>query len=157
MFQEIKRELICKWTKRDIFFIDKAFETAFLSDFQSSLKLGCCIVVNKKRYYTGYNQKYRTLISKSKALSLHAEIHALSNFIKMEYGQYDIVRYNKNILSNLTAYIVRIMNNPIFPPYGISKPCHRCQSFLYQHGIKYIKYTDVNESGKQILVTLIRE
>jgi len=26
---------------------------------------------------------------------------------------------------------------------GMSKPCNRCQSFLFKHNIKKIKYTDI--------------
>lgn len=157
MFHYIKSEKIDEWSKRDLFFIDKAFTFAFFSDFNSSLKLGACIVVNKKKYYTGYNQKCRTQIFKSKYLSLHAEIHALSNFIKSEYGQYNLESSSWSADNNNTAiYIVRLMNNPLLPPYGISKPCKRCETFLYQHHIKYIKYTDVDKDGKQILVTLQR-
>lgn len=154
-YHYLKTEYQNEWSKRDLFFLDKSFMIAFLSDFNSSLKLGACIVLNKKKYYTGYNQKCRTQIFNSKYYSLHAEIHALSNFIKCEYGQYDLCNWSA-ANNNSTIYIVRLMNNPIFPPYGISKPCKRCESFLYQHNIKYIKYTDIDEYGKQVLVTLQR-
>ena len=156
MYTRIKTECKHEWSKKDVFFLDKSFESAFYSDFTSSLKLGACIVINKKKYYTGYNQKSRTSIFKSKSISLHAEIHALSNFIKNEYGQYNLSSARNDKFKNLTAYVVRIMRNPEIPPYGISKPCTRCESFLYDHYVKYIKYTDVNECGQQILVTLLR-
>lgn len=154
MYTLLKTENIMECSKKDMFFLDKAFLSAFHSDFHSSLKLGACIVVNKKKYYTGYNQRCRTTISGSAHKSLHAEIHTLANYIKHEYGKYSII-YSDKTSSNLIIYIVRLMNNPNEPPYGLSKPCKRCETFLYQHNIKYIKYTDiVNE--KQVLITLQR-
>ncbi len=156
-YHYLKTEFKNDWSKRDLFFLDKAFMKAFFSDFNSSLKLGACILISKKKYYTGYNQKCRTKIFKSNYHSLHAEIHALSNFIKHEYGKYSMTcNYDDDKFNNLTIYVVRIMNNPKIPPYGISKPCKRCEKFLYHHYIKYIKYTDVDEYGNQILVTLQR-
>jgi cytidine deaminase len=153
LYSLIKTELITECSKKDLFFIDKAFLNAFFSDFTSSLKLGACIAINKKKYYTGYNQKCRQTICGSHYLSLHAEIHALANFMKQEYGKYSILY--PTCEPNLTIYIVRLMNNPYHPPYGISKPCKRCESFLYQHNIKYIKYTDV-ENGQQVIRTMQR-
>ncbi len=154
-YHYLKTEYEHEWSKRDLFFLDKAFYNAFFSDFTSSLKLGACLAINKKKFYTGYNQKSRTQIFKSKYVSLHAEIHALSNFIKQEYGKYNI-NCGEDKFNNLTVYVIRLMNNPQIPPYGISKPCKRCESFLYEHNIKYIKYTDVDKFGKQILITLQR-
>lgn len=156
MYKLVKIEYKNDWSNRDLFFLDKAFTSAFFSDFKSSLKLGACLVINKKKYYTGYNQKCRTFIFKSKYISLHAEIHALSNFIKNEYGKYTMTRHREDIFRNLMIYVVRVMRDPKIPPYGISKPCTRCEAFLFEHNIKYIKYTDVDKSGHQILVTLQR-
>ena len=47
------------------------------------------------------------------------------------------------------VYVVRLMKNKksiskhFQYTLGMSKPCKRCESFLYKHNIKKIKYTDV--------------
>lgn len=151
-YKLIETRPMAEWTGRDRFFVDKCFMSAFMSDFDLPLKLGACIVVNKKVFYCGYNQKHRMSIFKSMYKSVHAEIHALSNYIKNEYGQYSM--HTQCNRSNITIYVVRLMSNPSLPPYGISKPCIRCQRFLQEHGIKYIKYTDVDEHKNQVLRTL---
>lgn len=155
LYSILKTELISECSNKDKLFIDRAFMNAFFSDFNSSLKLGACLVVSKKKYYTGYNQRCRTKICGSNYLSVHAEIHALANYMKQEYGQYSILHHPEHDDSKLTIYVVRIMNNPLLPPYGLSKPCKRCEHFLYQHNIKYVKYTDV-EDGIQVLRTMQR-
>ena len=43
-YHYLKTEYQDEWSKKDLFFIDKSFMIAFLSDFNSSLKLGACIV-----------------------------------------------------------------------------------------------------------------
>lgn len=47
-YHYLKTEYEHEWSKRDLFFLDKAFINAFFSDFTSSLKLGACVVINKK-------------------------------------------------------------------------------------------------------------
>lgn len=156
LYSLVKTQVITECSNKDKLFIDRAFMNAFFSDFNSSLKLGACLVVSKKKYYTGYNQRCRTKICGSNYLSVHAEIHALANYMKQEYGKYSILHHpEEHDESKLTMYVVRIMNNPLHPPYGISKPCKRCEYFLYQHNIKYVKYTDV-ENGVQVLRTMQR-
>ena len=38
---------------------------------------------------------------------------------------------------------------------GNSKPCDRCQRFLYMHNIKTIKYTDII-NGKNYLCKMVK-
>jgi cytidine deaminase len=148
----VKTESWKECSSKDLFFIDRAVATAYHSDFTSSLRLGACIVLHKKRYFCGYNQKARTKIYKSHYHSLHAEIHALSIFVKQEYNKYSICDKHVEIIP--VIYVARLMRDPDKASYGKSKPCNRCQQFLHNHSVRLIKYTDVDDDGKQILVTM---
>lgn len=150
----IKTELWEDCSQKDLFFIDRAVAQAYNSDFHSSLRLGACVAMHKKRYYTGYNQKARTQIYKSNSHSLHAEIHALSIFVRHEYNKYSICDKNLNNITVPAIYVARLLRNPNGPSFGNSKPCNRCQKFLYNHNVRLVKYTDVNEEGKQVLITM---
>ena len=151
-YTTIKQEQWKDCSQKDLIFIDKAIARAYNSDFQSSLRLGACIALNKKKFYCGYNQKERTLIYKSNHYSLHAEIHALSIFVRHEYNKYSICDKQTNIIP--VIYVARLMRDPNKASYGNSKPCERCQKFLFAHNVRYIKYTDIDMNGKQILVTM---
>jgi len=155
-YKLIKIDKMVDCSQKDLFFLDKAVGEAYKSDFNSSLRLGACIVLNKKKLYTGYNQKSRTQISKTNYHSLHAEIHALCNYMKMEHNVYSIT--NPSNKGSSTIYIARLMRNPNKPPFGNSKPCKRCQAFLHIHNIKLVKYTDIDlYTGEQVLITLEKQ
>lgn len=155
-YRTVKEELWEDCSPKDLFFIDRAIATAYNSNFHSSLRLGACIVLHKKKYFCGYNQKDRTKIYKSNYHSLHAEIHALSIFVRQEYNKYSICDRHVDNLNVPAIYVVRLMRDPNKASFGNSKPCKRCQSFLYNHNVRHVKYTDVNKAGEQILITMER-
>lgn len=150
----VKTELWEHCSQKDLFFIDRAIAQAYNSDFHSSLRLGACVAMHKKRFYCGYNQKARTQIYKSNSHSLHAEIHALSIFVRHEYNKYSICDKHVNNITVPAVYVARLLRDPNKPSFGNSKPCNRCQKFLYNHNVRLIKYTDIDEDGKQVLITL---
>lgn len=151
-YRQVKTELWTNCSSKDLFFIDRAAAQAYNSDFKSSLRLGACIALHKKKFYCGYNQKNRTQIYKSKYHSLHAEIHAISIFVRQKYNKYSICDKHYDIIPAI--YIARLMKNPNRPSFGNSKPCNRCQQYLFNHNVRLIKYTDINENDKQVLVTM---
>jgi hypothetical protein len=61
----------------------------------------------------------------------------------------NIYNLKKNIDLKGVVYIVRLMRHKksmskhFKYTLGMSKPCKRCECFLYRHNIKKIKYTDV--------------
>ena len=152
-YSTVKTELWEDCSPKDLFFIDRAIAQAYNSDFHSSLRLGACIALHKKKFFCGNNQKARTQIYKSKYHSLHAEIHAISIFVRHEYNKYSICDKN-NAIQIPAIYVARLMKNPNGPSFGNSKPCNRCQKYLYNHNVRFVKYTDINQDGKQVLVTL---
>lgn len=157
-YKPIKIEYFTECSQKDLFFLDKAIGNAYNSDFNSSLRLGACIALHKKKFFCGYNQRSRTQISNTKYHSLHAEIHALCNLIKQEYNHYSIhLSSCIPIQTQSTIYIARLMRDITKAPYGNSKPCNRCQEYMYHHNIRYVKYTDVDKDGKQLIITMIRQ
>ena len=143
MYQLIDTVSISRCTARDLFFINHAVQSAQQSDFHSSLKLGACIVVDRKKFYGGYNQKRRARIMRTSYFSVHAEIHALHNYTKRMAKQ----------RCGTTIYVVRLLRDTTQFLYGNSKPCERCQEYLYRHCVEYIKYTDI-VAGTQVIVTM---
>ena len=78
--------------------------------------------------------------------SLHAEINTLFKCLKKN-KIYDLKRHSS--VASGTMYVVRLLNNDTGKSdmfeylLGISKPCLRCQLFMYRHGVNKIKYTDI--------------
>lgn len=79
--------------------------------------------------------------------SIHAEIDTLYKILKK--NKIFNLKKNTNIGLKSTMYVVRLMNiknnkhNNFYYQYGNSKPCKVCQYFLYIHGFKKIKYTNI--------------
>ena len=62
------------------------------------------------------------------------------------------------IKGKTSIYVVRLMKTKgtLFDNIlGNSKPCDRCQRFLYMHNIKTIKYTDII-NGKNYLCKMVK-
>ena len=95
--------------------------------------------------FYGENQ-HRQKIGKTYSQSVHAEINTIFKHLKKN-NIYDL--NDVSISSSGVIYVVRLMNtddgkcDKFDYLMGNSKPCDRCQSFLFKHNIKKIKYTDI--------------
>ena len=98
----------------------------------------------KESVFYGENL-HRQKIGNTFSHSVHAEINTLYNCLKL----HNIYNLNQHTSINGTIYIVRLMRKQKGKSknfnylLGMSKPCNRCQSFLFKHNIKKIKYTDI--------------
>lgn len=153
----ISIENISEVSKKDIRILDNLLTISKFSDAPDH-KMAACIDYGNEVY--GYNQYIRTRTRKMNAYSLHAEIHAISLFIK-NIGGYDTDFkniYKMKFPNKTTIYITR----PLRTKYsdkdqliwmGCSKPCENCEKYIKAAGISKIKYTDIID-GKQVLYTL---
>lgn len=133
--------------RRDRVALEMAAQSATLSDFTSSRRLGACIRIDgsPRVMIAGFNQRGRVRILREDCNSVHAEIHALAQFLNTYRGR----------KRRVTLYVVRLMRNKSKCLYGNSKPCTLCQEKLKAH-VDVIKYTDVDDTGTQnVLKTLV--
>jgi len=150
-------ESISQVSKKDIKILDRLATIAKLSDAPDH-QMAACIDYGSEIY--GYNQYIRTRTRRMNAYSLHAEIHAISLFIK-NIGGYDTDFHNIHKLkfpNKTTIYITRPLRMKYNDPsqlmwLGCSKPCDNCEKYIRAVGISKIKYTDIID-GKQVLYTL---
>ena len=111
----------------------------------------------KENVFYGENQ-HRQKIGKTFSHSLHAEINTLFKCLKKN-NTYDLKKHSS--MASGIMYVVRLMKNTtgkcdMFEYLlGISKPCIRCQSFMYRHMVKKIKYTDIIDNVN-VLCEMIR-
>ena len=144
---------------KDIRAVNEALNTAYESNFHSSLRLGACIK-NKKEYLMGPNMKGQTRFGKISRVSLHAEMNALCSYLRKEYGHTSF-KQKPTKTNNYTVYVVRVMNSKKGLPdnqkvwFGCSKPCINCQTNLFHFGFKKIKYTD-NINGQNVLCEMVK-
>jgi deoxycytidylate deaminase len=106
----------------DTEFIAFAEEAAEKSDCK--MKMGACLVKNKRVVSTGYNRWFglnKVLTKYGLLWSLHAEMAALSN-----------APYNAGYGG--TIYISRMGNK-------MAKPCNRCSTIMAKAGISRVVYT----------------
>ena len=103
------------------------------------------LLLNISIFY-GENQ-HRQSIGKTFSHSVHAEINTLFKFLKKN-NIYNLDK-KSNISKKSVIYVVRLMNTTTNKSdnfnylLGNSKPCSRCQCYLYTHNIKKIKYTNI--------------
>ena len=125
---------------KDMRAINGALNTAYKSNFHSSLRLGACIA-HKKEFLQGPNMKGQTRFGNISRVSLHAEMNALCSYLRKEYGNTSF-RQKSTKTNNYTVYVVRIMNSKKGLPdnqtvwFGCSKPCKHCQENLFKFGFK---------------------
>lgn len=152
MYVDTRTTPLTQLSKRDRRGVSIASEMALNSEFGSSKRLGACILVNgqPKCVFSGYNQKSRTRILKQNCMSVHAEVHALAQYVASQGYK----PYQKNPRLRITLYVVRLMRDVNRPEYGISKPCKNCQSMLKPF-VHTIKYTDVDATNSMnVLCTM---
>lgn len=133
-------------SKRDSQLFQIAIESAHQSPFDYPRKMGSVIVGD----YSGYNDK-RTLTFGMKSLALHAEISAIlkakKHNRKKNGGNVSLLR-KESVGSEI--FITRPMSDS--KTYGNSKPCKNCALYLYNNGIKHIRYSDILDNGVNVLV-----
>lgn len=137
---------------RDNLFFQAAVEIAKQSPFDYPRKMGSIIVGD----YRGYNDK-RTSTFGTKSLALHAEISALVTAKKHNRKKNggNVCLFRKESIGT-EIFITRPMSDT--KSYGNSKPCKNCGLFLYNNGITKIRYSDILDDGRNVLIyaTLFR-
>lgn len=148
-------------SSKELKILDKLIDIAENSD-APDYRMAACLKVNPSLFF-GYNQYCRTRTKKMNTYSLHAEMHAISLYIR-EVGGLDSnfrsLKKNKIPINNKsTIYITRPLKTSRNLPttqhlwFGCSKPCENCRNRLMEAGIGKIKYTDII-NGKQVLCTM---
>lgn len=133
-------------SKRDEVYFQIAIKTSLQSPFDYPRKMGSVIVGD----YTGYNDK-RTSTFGIKSLALHAEISAIVTAKKHNRKKIggNVSLFRKEDIGT-EIFITRPMSDQ--KTYGNSKPCANCAKYLYNNGIRRIRYSDVLENGVNVLV-----
>ena len=118
-------------------FIELASEQTMYSN--SHHKHGSVLVLRKHQTFTGYNHS----ISSKCSVTMHAEEHAINNFLDW----CRIRRYSDSFirrkLNRAVLVTIRMKNDTI----KYSPPCHVCIELIKKYGIKKILYsaTDLDE------------
>ncbi len=156
-YSMISIERLDQVSKKDIRILDKLATIAKYSDAPDH-QMAACIDYGYGIF--GYNQYIRTRTRRMNAYSLHAEIHAISLFIKNVGGYESDFKniYKMKLPSNTTIYVTRPLRAKYNDPgqllwLGCSKPCDNCERYIKAANISKIKYTDIID-GYQVLCTM---
>ena len=82
--------------------------------------------------------------------SLHAERNVLLQYANRIMKSRGWFNQKKHIKGKAIMYVCRSHS---CTGIGIAKPCETCQKFIYNHGIKTVKYTDVI-NGEKVICTM---
>lgn len=132
--------------KRDSLLFHSAVEIAKESPFDYPRKMGSVIVGD----YRGYNDK-RTSVFGTKCLAIHAEVSSIITAKKhnrKKIGGNVSLHRKEDIGSEI--FVTRLMSDE--KTYGNSKPCDNCIRHLYNNGVCKIRYSDVLDTGVNVLV-----
>jgi deoxycytidylate deaminase len=94
----------------------------------------------KGKVYSGYNQN-RTKMFSWRSYSVHAEVHAIHQYLKLKSPSKRPKIFAHTIPSSAVMYVARIASG--IKPFAKSKPCDHCLRTIQSFGVRTIKYTDI--------------
>ena len=125
-------------------FMDMACTSAMKSCLLQ--KHGSVLVLGKKQIFSGYNH----LSSSNSSVTIHAEEHAINNFLAWcQVRQYtdDFIRRK---LNKAVLVTIRLKDDTI----KYSPPCQLCINLIKKCGIKKVLYSDYSDSvGNSCMVS----
>jgi len=126
-------------------------EEAILSAEKSTLKIsnhGAIVVFRGKIVGRGYNKYCVENINKINRWSIHAEVDAINNALRvistedLRKSTLIVVRILKGkVENNIRPQVTTTSKNLICQDIGLSAPCKRCSAFITRCGIKACFYS----------------
>lgn len=121
-------------TKSQSKLVNHAIRVALEGDMS---KLHGCVIADKTRAVSWSNNENRSYLRGNVVGSLHAEVNALMEFLKLR---------KRKCATGLDAWVVRVSKET--GRLTISRPCQNCMAVLKSHGIRRVWYSCADESIK---------